>query len=87
MVAGGADGGAGAGCGVVQALKTRAAAVASKLKRCIDMNKARRMWLLMMEAGAALFLLVFIVWWTASGRKPDRQVKRESAPPEDEAKR
>jgi hypothetical protein len=29
------------------------------------------MWLLMIEAGVALFLLVFIVWWTASGRKPD----------------
>lgn len=30
------------------------------------------MWLLMLEAGIALFLLVFIVWWTMfSGRKPD----------------
>jgi hypothetical protein len=31
------------------------------------------MWLLMLEAGVALFLLVFIVWWTASGRKPERK--------------
>ena len=31
------------------------------------------MWLLMIEAGVALFLLVFIVWWTASGRKPDQE--------------
>jgi len=29
------------------------------------------MWMLMAEAGVALFLLVFIVWWTAAGRKPD----------------
>jgi len=30
------------------------------------------MWILMLEAGAALFLLVFIVWWTMfAGRKPD----------------
>jgi hypothetical protein len=29
------------------------------------------MWMLFAEAGVALFLLVFIVWWTASGRKPD----------------
>jgi hypothetical protein len=29
------------------------------------------MWLLLLEAGVALFLLVFIVWWTMfSGRKP-----------------
>jgi hypothetical protein len=29
------------------------------------------MWILMLEAGAALFLLVFIVWWTMfSGREP-----------------
>lgn len=31
------------------------------------------MWLLMLEAGVALFLLVFIVWWTMfHGRKPDQ---------------
>jgi hypothetical protein len=29
------------------------------------------MWLIFVEAGVALFLLVFIVWWTMSGRKPD----------------
>lgn len=29
------------------------------------------MWILMVEAGVALFLLVFIVWWTMySGKKP-----------------
>ncbi|WP_199724775.1 hypothetical protein [Noviherbaspirillum saxi] len=31
------------------------------------------MWLLMLEAGVALFLLVFIVWWTMfHGREPDK---------------
>jgi hypothetical protein len=29
------------------------------------------MWLLLLEAGVALFLLIFIVWWTMfSGKKP-----------------
>jgi hypothetical protein len=29
------------------------------------------MWILMLEAGAALLLLLFIVWWTMfSGREP-----------------
>jgi hypothetical protein len=32
------------------------------------------MWILMLEAGTALFLLVFIVWWTMfAGRKPEQQ--------------
>jgi hypothetical protein len=43
------------------------------------------MWLLMLEAAVALFLLVFIVWWTASGRRPDRSPKRDTAPNDDEA--
>ncbi|WP_267874317.1 hypothetical protein [Zemynaea arenosa] len=38
------------------------------------------MWLLMLEAGFALFLLVFIVWWTASGRKPDSTQRDERQP-------
>jgi hypothetical protein len=40
------------------------------------------MWLLIVEAGVALFLLVFIVWWTMySGPKPthDEAEKREPA--------
>jgi len=37
------------------------------------------MWILMVEAGVALFLLVFIVWWTMfAGRK---DVDRDSAAP------
>jgi hypothetical protein len=44
------------------------------------------MWLLMLEAGVALFLLVFIVWWTMfSGKKPTPP-ERNSLPPKDDAK-
>jgi preprotein translocase subunit YajC len=36
------------------------------------------MWMLMMEAGVALLLLVFFVWWTMfAGRKPDRPQQRQ----------
>ncbi len=36
------------------------------------------MWVLMIEACVAFFLLVFIVWWTMySGKKP---VQRQPAP-------
>jgi hypothetical protein len=43
------------------------------------------MWLLMLEAGVALFLLVFIVWWTMfSGRKPESP-PQEKQPPKDDA--
>jgi hypothetical protein len=39
------------------------------------------MWLLMLEAGVALFLLIFIVWWTMfSGRKPEPPTRK---PPKD----
>jgi hypothetical protein len=30
------------------------------------------MWILMLEAGAPLFLLVFIVWWTMFHGRPNR---------------
>lgn len=33
------------------------------------------MWLLMLEAGFALFLLVFIVWWTLPSNKNKQPVK------------
>lgn len=36
------------------------------------------MWLLFVEAGIAVFLLIFIVWWTMfAGRKPPREETRE----------
>jgi len=35
------------------------------------------MWILVLEAGAALLLLVFIVWWTMfSGRAPEQPPTR-----------
>lgn len=46
------------------------------------------MWILMMEAGVAFFLLVFIVWWTMyADKKPDHQPRalreeKKEAPPE-----
>jgi hypothetical protein len=44
------------------------------------------MWILMLEAGVALFLLVFIVWWTMfAGRRPDyrpRPLREERKPDE-----
>ena len=43
------------------------------------------MWLLILEAGFALFLLLFIVWWTMfSGRKPEKPAKKVDGPPENE---
>lgn len=36
------------------------------------------MWILLLEAGVALFLLVFIVWWTMfAGRKPEQKQERQ----------
>jgi len=41
------------------------------------------MWMLMLEAGVALFLLVFIVWWTMYAEKrPDHQKRALRAPEE-----
>ncbi|SFD81128.1 hypothetical protein [Massilia yuzhufengensis] len=31
------------------------------------------MWILMVEAGVAMFLLVFIVWWTMFAGRTDAQ--------------
>jgi hypothetical protein len=45
------------------------------------------MWLLFAEAGFALFLLIFIVWWTMfAGRKPTRPpAEKKSREPEQDA--
>jgi hypothetical protein len=41
------------------------------------------MWILLVEAGVALFLFVFIVWWTMfAGRKPEQErPPRQDEPP------
>ena len=44
------------------------------------------MWILMIEAGVALFLLVFIVWWTMySGKKPTDDQQRLNPPKKPES--
>jgi hypothetical protein len=43
------------------------------------------MWVLMLEAGIALLLLVFIVWWTMfSGKGPNRSSQEKTSPPKDD---
>lgn len=43
------------------------------------------MWMLFAEAGIALFLLIFIVWWTMySGRKPTQPPAQKPLPPKDD---
>ena len=37
------------------------------------------MWILGLEAGAALLLLVFIVWWTMFAGRPKEQAARPRA--------
>ncbi|TCS37207.1 hypothetical protein EDC30_1044 [Paucimonas lemoignei] len=42
------------------------------------------MWLLLLEAGVALFLLVFIVWWTLpSAKKPNPPAQEPNKQPDD----
>jgi hypothetical protein len=57
---------------VVHAAKaSTATADTSKLSRVNDIEGSDMWWVFVLEAGVALFLLVFIVWWTMfSGRKP-----------------
>lgn len=78
----------GGGGVVVQAVNVNATTPSetSKLRR-VD-NIRNDMWLLMIEAGIALFLLLFIVWWTMfSGPKPtdDQQADNPQVPADDKA--
>lgn len=37
------------------------------------------MWLLVLEAGIALLMLIFIVWWTMfSGKKPEQPATQKA---------
>ena len=76
--------GSGCGCGVVvQALTRQTSAIKEgTLDRVAFMDRTD-MWILMVEAGVALFLLVFIVWWTMfAGRK---DLERDDVPqPQDD---
>ncbi|MBC3920934.1 hypothetical protein H8L32_25945 [Undibacterium sp. CY18W] len=41
------------------------------------------MWLLALEAGVAMFILIFIVWWTMfQGRAPETPPKEDKKPVE-----
>ena len=74
LTGGAAGAGNGRGSGVLHAASTKATSPreTGKLRRVNDIRII--MWALMIEAGVAFFLLVFIVWWTMySGRKPDHE--------------
>jgi hypothetical protein len=46
------------------------------------------MWILVVEAGVAMFLLIFIVWWTMfHGKKPDQPSQQKPLPPKDDLPR
>jgi hypothetical protein len=77
----------GAGGGVVQAASANATAVSErgKLRRIEDIRIV--MWVLILEACVAFFLLVFIVWWTMYlGPKPPAQEAEKLAAPEKDGK-
>ena len=45
------------------------------------------MWLLVIEACVALFVLVFIVWWTMfAGRTPDQHARKPPPTVDDDKK-
>ena len=43
-------------------------------------NMGISMWLLILEAGVAMFLLVFIVWWTMYSGRPEPHHDEPAAP-------
>ncbi|WP_162600505.1 MULTISPECIES: hypothetical protein [unclassified Massilia] len=51
-------------------METNPARLRAGTLRRVENIRGSVMWILVLEAGAALFLLIFIVWWTMfSGRK------------------
>jgi hypothetical protein len=71
---------------VVQAASETATAVSgtSRLRRVNDIRIA--MWVLMIEACVAFFLLVFIVWWTMYQGKGKGKGKAKKLPPPQDKK-
>jgi lysylphosphatidylglycerol synthetase-like protein (DUF2156 family) len=82
MMTGGRTGsGSGLGSGVVHPASANATIPREqgKLWR-LEVIRNDMKWVLFAEAGVAMFLLVFIVWWTMySGRKPDHE--QQALPP------
>ncbi|MES2760343.1 MAG: hypothetical protein V4693_23470 [Pseudomonadota bacterium] len=79
---GGRGSGSGAGCVLTQPASAKATAPGetSKLRRVANIRMG--MWILMVEAAVALFLLVFIVWWTMySGPKATDDEQEAIEPP------
>ncbi|WP_394781827.1 hypothetical protein [Undibacterium sp.] len=65
--------------GVVQAEITKTIASTGKIAGNLNIRKII-MWLLGLEAGTAMFLLIFIVWWTMfSGKQPEQPPTHPSA--------
>ena len=75
-------GGTGGGGGVVVQAVSANPTTASETSKLLRVDNIRiDMWLLMIEAGIALFLLVFIVWWTMfSGAKPNDEHQSDNPP-------
>jgi hypothetical protein len=65
---------------VPQAASSQATAAnkAGKLRRFVSIRREKNMWLLMLEAGAALLVLLFIVWWTMFSGRGDEHRPRGS---------
>jgi hypothetical protein len=75
-------GGAG-GSGVVVQAARESATTPSGTSRLLRVNDIRiAMWVLMIEACVAFFLLVFIVWWTMYQGKGKTRNNRRPPPPE-----
>lgn len=86
IVTGGRTGGGfgdGGGGGVTQPASASATTPSERGKLRRELDIRTDMWILMLEAGVALFLLVFIVWWTMyADKRPDHQERALRAPEE-----
>ena len=82
MTGGGITTGGGTGTGGVLQAASANATIPSERGKLRAVEDIRiDMWILMLEAGVALFLLVFIVWWTMYADKPKNE--QQALPPAD----